>query len=82
MHILLMKSLLNHCYITLPSVVARVGEFLLAEELFFDQPRADETTKRIGTTGLIIGTASASTAEGLLSNQSSGSLAVCREMII
>jgi putative N-acetylmannosamine-6-phosphate epimerase len=53
---------------TLHSMVARVGKSILAEELFLDQPRADETAKRIGATSLVIGTASTGTTEGLLSD--------------
>ena len=78
-----MKPLLNHsCHVPLVSVIARVCESLLAEELFLDQPRADEATKRVGATSLVVGTASTRTTERLLSDQGSGCLAVCRSYMV
>lgn len=57
-------------------MVAGVKESILAEELFLDQARADEAAQGVGATGLVVSATSAGTTEGLLSNKSSGCLAV------
>lgn len=61
-------------------MVARVGESFLTEELFLNQARADEAAEGIGATSLVVSATSTGTTEGLLSNKSSGCLAVCERI--
>lgn len=57
-------------------VVARIGVALNGEELLLDHSGAGEAAQHVGTTGLVVGTTSTGTTEGLLSDQSGCGLAV------
>lgn len=57
-------------------VIAGVGETMLREKLLLDQTRAGEPAQNIRATGLVIRTTGTRTAKGLLTNESSSSLAV------
>lgn len=57
-------------------VVARIGVALNGEELLLDHSGAGEAAQHVGATGLVVGTTSTGTTEGLLSDQSGCGLAV------
>lgn len=60
-------------------MVTRVSEpVLLTEEFLLNQTGANETTKRVRATSLVVSSASTSTTERLLADKGGGCLAICK----
>ena len=80
---MLAKKSINYAFYIPTLVVAGVCEpILLTEEFLLNQPGANETTKRVRATSLVVSSASTSTTERLLADKGSRCLAICKRLDI